>query len=432
MNIAARLRTAAGWIILASLVYAPWALGCRPIWAIQGLLAIVLLAAVFWLPSRIGRPIRGWHRWCALALLAQGWWMIFNAHGDYQPSGDITPVQSWWPSAPGAVDAGVCRVMMCQITAVLIAFLIACDLVRERLWRWRIVATIAATGVALSIYGLLQKADLLPALAHRAYAESVFATFDYHGNAGAFLNLCIPGLFAIAVGTRFKRTGWLGVMLCLAASMANVSRAGVVISLVMIVILALTLARSSPRMAGGIALAVIIATVAGGGAAWRRLGELNRNQTLNNPRLLMLQAAGPMAMEAGPLGNGSGSFKLIYFNSPHIPAALYPRWRVAPYPIGETVPIDSFAHHDYLQYIIEWGWLGAALWAILIIGGVVVAIRAYRKEPGEDRILLAAALAALGGVLVHSLVDWPLQVGSLQLYAAMYLAVAANPLCASC
>jgi O-antigen ligase len=428
VNIGQPIRSAAGWTLAAALVYAPWARGCVETWAVVGLVFLalacggLLLLSNLILRRRPAIPI-----WCAAAtgiLLLQGWWMVLNAHGKYVYGGDIFPVISWWPDGPGAVDGPTCAATMWQITAALVALLAACDLASEPIWRRRFIWTVALTAVSISAYGLLQKAALVPALAHRVYADSVFATYDYHGNAGAFLNLGIPAVFAVAIGLRRNKwLGWTGLFICLAGAMANVSRAAMAITLVLTVLLFISTRQATNvrRLFIGALIALIVATAAGGGAAWRRWGTLMSQETLNNPRLMMYHAAANMAVDADALGYGPGSFKLIYFNSPYLPRALFPRWRIAPYEPGSETSIDSYVHNDYLQFIIEWGWIGAAVWASIIAGAVFRGLRAL--PTAEDRVLIIAALFALAGVFAHALVDWPLQVASLQLEVAIYLAL---------
>jgi O-antigen ligase len=91
--------------------------------------------------------------------------------------------------------------------------------------------------------------------------------------------------------------------------------------------------------------------------------------------------------------------------------------------------IWRFLHEDYLQTILEWGWLGSMLWALFFFSGIAVAIRNL-LEPGKAvewrpryRILLPATILALLGIALHALVDFPFQIASLQLYVAVYLGI---------
>src|SRR5204862_2733230 len=84
---------------------------------------------------------------------------------------------------------------------------------------------------------------------------------------------------------------------------------------------------------------------------------------------------------------------------------------------------------DYLQTILEWGWLGSALWGLFFFSGIAVAVRNLLK-PGKAvkwrpryRVLLPVTILALLGIALHALVDFPFQIASLQLYVAVYLGI---------
>jgi hypothetical protein len=83
------------------------------------------------------------------------------------------------------------------------------------------------------------------------------------------------------------------------------------------------------------------------------------------------------------------------------------------------------AHSDALQTLMEWGWSGAAAWAVILTGGFARAVwMGVRKGSAESRILPAACAFSLAGVMVHALVDFPLQIASIQLFAVMIAALA--------
>jgi hypothetical protein len=85
-----------------------------------------------------------------------------------------------------------------------------------------------------------------------------------------------------------------------------------------------------------------------------------------------------------------------------------------------------FLHEDYLQTVLEWGWLGSSLWALLVFGGIATGIRSYNKYARSEwtprrRLLEPLVIIALVGVALHALVDFPFQIASIQLYVATYL-----------
>src|SRR5437660_1536495 len=145
---------------------------------------------------------------------------------------------------------------------------------------------------------------------------------------------------------------------------------------------------------------------------------LNRWQTLsqsvsNDARWLAWRAAVGALPDTGFFGFGPGTFRVVFpfYNS----VAINPApgtWR--------------FLHEDYLQTALEWGWLGSGLWGLLFFGGMVIAIRRYKNPSAQDwtprrRLLQPFVILALAGVALHALLDFPLQIASVQLYVATYL-----------
>jgi O-antigen ligase len=117
--------------------------------------------------------------------------------------------------------------------------------------------------------------------------------------------------------------------------------------------------------------------------------------------------------DAGLFGFGPGTFRVVFpvYNrsgSDQVPGT----WR--------------FLHEDYLQTLLEWGWIGGILWALLFFGGITVGIRSYKRHATREwtprrRVFQPLVIIALIGVALHALVDFPVQIESIQLYVATYL-----------
>jgi len=107
-------------------------------------------------------------------------------------------------------------------------------------------------------------------------------------------------------------------------------------------------------------------------------------------------------------GSGVGTFHLgfPYFTG-HLGARMGGRY--------------SHAHEDYLQTMVEWGVIGSAIWLVLIVGGYLKGWRDHLQRPEE--LSTGVAVVALTIVGVHAMVDFPMQIGSLRYYAAVYLAI---------
>jgi hypothetical protein len=129
-----------------------------------------------------------------------------------------------------------------------------------------------------------------------------------------------------------------------------------------------------------------------------------------NKRLVATKVCLRMLHDAGWHGFGPGTFALVF---PHYPtdeqAKLIPGiWR--------------YAHDDYLQTLIEWGWVFSLFWAVLFFGAMAELFFHWRKRRDlstSDRVLAFVSGLALLGVAAHAIVDFPLQIASLQLYTAV-------------
>ena len=142
---------------------------------------------------------------------------------------------------------------------------------------------------------------------------------------------------------------------------------------------------------------------------------VQRWRTVNvreDARWLAVAAALQSVPHAGAFGFGPGTFRAVFpwlndAASVHAPGY----WR--------------FLHEDYLQTLLEWGWAGSLLWGLLFFGGISTAIQSYRASSRtwtpRRRLLLPLVVIALCGVAVHALVDFPLQIASIQLYIATYV-----------
>src|SRR5437667_65055 len=135
------------WLFLATLVYAPWAYGCTRPWTVAVLNGLLAAVIVLWLAACVIE--RRWPRVPAMCLaasgvlLAQGWFMAWNAHQFYDPElFAFVPVAAPMPLAPGAIDGPAARQMMMRVTALLGGLLFAADLFLERLWRRRFAWTV--------------------------------------------------------------------------------------------------------------------------------------------------------------------------------------------------------------------------------------------------------------------------------------------------
>jgi hypothetical protein len=218
---------------------------------------------------------------------------------------------------------------------------------------------------------------------------------------------------------------WLSVfVLIIAGILANTSRVAQLIALLLLVAICLrfgpALLRKVWRTEKGIALAgtiaILLALIALAQAThleqplsrWQSLGE----RIPNDARWQASRVAVGALSDIGLFGFGPATFRVVFpfYNG------------VAVQPVQN---IWRFLHEDYLQTALEWGGLGSALWALLFFGGIAVGIRSYKQYAPDwtprRRLLQPLVIIALMGVALHAIIDFPLQIASIQLYVATYL-----------
>src|SRR5438132_8018418 len=75
------------WLLLAALVYAPWAYGCTRPWTADVLSALLGGLVFLWLAGcavrRTGPVISAVPLVASLLLIGQAWWMVLNAKSEY-------------------------------------------------------------------------------------------------------------------------------------------------------------------------------------------------------------------------------------------------------------------------------------------------------------------------------------------------------------
>jgi O-antigen ligase len=261
-----------------------------------------------------------------------------------------------------------------------------------------------------------------------------FATYYYHGNAGAFLNLALPAVLGLAFRYTSRpahpatRALWLTVLLVMiVAVISDTSRMGQFVALAMFLGLLVISAGPIFRQVRFIEWkTVLIAIVVVVLAVWAiartshvdqsmKRWDRSRDTWTHDARWLVDRAAIAALPEAGALGFGPGTFAVVFPHFNRLDERAQGDW--------------LFLHDDPLQTLMEWGWVGGLLWAALFVGGIFVATRRLREKRrpvrwlSRRRLILPLAIVALCGVALHALVDFPLQISSIQLYAATYLGI---------
>ena len=435
------LRHASRWLFFATLIYAPWDYGGTTSASIQIINWLLLAAITLWIVELVvsgRRPaLPRFLLFLAVALIGIGGWMALDAISIYDSDfHTFIPLQNFAPHLTGSVDYAISVAWIVRGALLLCATLCVADFSQSNRWLLRLWYTIGLVAGSIAFLGLLQKATGARMIfwqpAGPYASQTFFATYYYHGNAGAFLNLVWPltaGLALRAFTTRCHpamRALWISVfVLTVGGVLANTSRMAQLIALLLVIAICLQfgpvllrkLSRTKKNAILAGAIAILWAMFALGWASHLEQ-PLNRWQTLsqnvpNDARWLASRVAISALPDIGFFGFGPGTFRVVFpfYNSVAINRAPG-AWR--------------FLHEDYLQTALEWGWLGSGLWGLLFFGGMVIAIRRYKNPSAQDwtprrRLLQPFVILALAGVALHALLDFPLQIASIQLYVATYL-----------
>ncbi|MEY2548639.1 MAG: hypothetical protein QOD64_1221 [Verrucomicrobiota bacterium] len=437
------LRGLSFWFFLGMLIVVPWLYGGTTSWSIELINLLLALVLLLWGASLV--VDRRAPETSALLLiittmvLALGWWMVWNARATYDSTFRVfVPVTPVIASLAGSSDYVLSCAAMIRATLLLGVIALVADMVQRQRWLLRLWVTLAIAAVFIALLGLLQKATHAPMIFWQPappemhYAATFFASFYYHANAGAFLNLVLPPAVGLACwsfardahGVRATLASVIAGMVVLAIT-SNTSRMAQLVGLVLLVALGWLLLRPLLARArewelrsiviGTVVLALAVFAVAQASRLdqpllrWKQLAKnLPADQRWTADRAA-LSAVGA----AGFFGFGPGTFRAVF---PHYQQTMK----------GELQGTWRFLHDDYLQTLLEWGWLGSAVLAALFFGGIGVGVRNYlraKEWSHRQRIMLSCSLLALGGVAIHATVDFPLQILSLQLLVATYLGV---------
>ena len=436
-------RKASRWIFFTALAYAPWAYGATTSVSINITNWVLLVALILWGAELLtgGRrsDLPPFLLILIAALVCIGGWMALNAKSIYDPEFSLfVPLRNFVPSLTGSVDYANSVAWMSRGALLLGTVLFVCDLSQSSRWLLRLWYVIGLVGGSIAFLGLLQKATgtlmifWQPPPPEDVRVTTFFATYYYHGNAGAFLNLVWP-LSAGLVIRAFTHGShpWMRAMstsvflLTIAAVLANTSRMAQLVALLLLIAICvqfgplllrkLSGGHKSVALAG--ALAIALALIAFAQAShfeqalhrWQSASEHIPNDARWQASRVALRAL----PDVGLFGFGPGTFRVVF-----------PTYNIGS--VNQAPGTWRFLHEDYLQTLLEWGWLGAILWALLFFGGITVAIRSYKEYARMEwtprrRVLQPLAIIALLGVALHALLDFPLQIESIQLYVATYL-----------
>jgi len=254
----------------------------------------------------------------------------------------------------------------------------------------------------------------------------IYGPYVNHNHYAGLMEMLIPIPLVISliggIGGRTRALALSAAALMASTIFLSGSRGGMAAFVAQIILLAVFLIKRRKNwtaplaLAGFLALSLILLLWLGGADLVERLASLQNSARADLPwatRLTIDRDALRIFAQKPLMGWGLGVFGVIY---PHF-SSLSTNLQV------------GMAHNDYLQLLVEMGAVGfaVALWFLVALVRSGFRKLNYGQSATNAAVTLAAVLG-LSGVLVHSLVDFNLQIpANATLFYVLCVIAAAEP-----
>jgi O-antigen ligase len=292
----------------------------------------------------------------------------------------------------------------------LLCFLLVQTLRQTRQMEW-IGRTVSIYGVSVALFALLQGFSSngnLYWLRKPYFGGWIYGPYVNHNHYAGLMEMLTPVPLVIALSRRCSvQKRWLaGVAASIMATsiLFSGSRGGMIAFATEMLLLAVLLLRRNARsktmgaMVAFVLLTLALAAWMGDSELIQRLGSIHtqaRSELSGGTRLSVDRDALRMFAQKPLLGWGLGLFPDIY---PQFRSFYTNFW------------VDH-AHNDYLELLVETGTAGFLIAVWFLLTTFRSAARKLRqREWGTIGLARLAALVGVSGILVHSLVDFNLQI----------------------
>ncbi len=332
---------------------------------------------------------------------------------------------------------------MISLSVALLILLMVLDIASERRGRYVLALAVTLAGFITAVAGLClhTPAELGSLWQVPHVPSSVFGLFWYHGNTAAFLNMAWPVSVWLCVTLLRKEPRTIpqqvvlaclvvAVMVQIIAVFVNVSKMGhLMLVLEVLLLVGGALAAWKPRLAElplsgrrlllllfiAISLLALGAWLSGAGTGLGRWNHLAAHHFDDPARRHAAMMALQIGLDHGWGGTGPGTFEWVATHYSTLDPLLQEgRWR--------------HAHNDYAEFFAEWGWPGVLIFVLVLALPGRRLWSALRHVFSKDsrhgmsfqrRAGLICFSTALSSVLLHAVVDFPLQIDSTRHLAAV-------------
>ncbi|WP_162806557.1 O-antigen ligase family protein [Sphingosinicella terrae] len=382
------------------------------------LLAIALLLtgrSRHWQPGERGLwlLVGGWLLLIALQLapLPPGLWSSLPGRDSIVDGFRSLGMSLPWLSLSLSPD-GTLRALASTLPVVTMIALVAPTSVRYRQF---FLPVVVGFGIVALLVGLSQVAGSANSplyfydVTNRGYTVGFFANRNHQAT---LLLMTLPFVAALATPLlqdgRYRQEGAakavvIAVLFAVISGgvMVTGSRAGMAILPLVIGFCVLMvrkdLAGSVPRswiVAAALFVLAAIAAVGASGIVTR--DALAKGNVQASTREAIWNETGRLALEFEPAGSGLGSFVALY--------------RMNEDPDDRPDEFTNHAHNDYLEWLLETGFPGLLLLAAFLLW---YALAVRRSWTSTDSALGRAGSIAIGVVLLHSMVDYPVRTAAI-------------------
>ena len=324
------------------------------------------------------------------------------------------------------VNSYLTRTELLKLVSYFIVFFLTAQAFQERTDLRKLAWFLVFLGFAVSLLGIIQHFTAEGKIywfRELTLGGSPFGPYVNRNHFAGFVELVVPvGLALLAFRgvhrDAFTMVGLLTI-LPLGALILSGSRGGIV-SLAFELGVLVLLARSRKRPEGariaalamvGLAAMALIAWL-GAGEAIERFSSVRAGDVLLARRVTMFRGTLHVFLDHPVTGCGLGTL-----------VAVYPR-----YETGYDGKVVDHAHNDYIEILAETGIVGGVCCAVFLWILFRQARKNFEADQGHfSRALHAAAITAVGGLLLHSFVDFNLHIPSNALLFLLQAYLATSP-----
>lgn len=401
------------------LVWAPVPLGSNRVWAMQLLqMCIALIAAGLCWQIATGRiRVSASLQKARLPLLVLAGIVLWTLL-------QLLPLSSTSPTHSLTANITSTLLALQKSLAYTLTFLCAVQLLSTRERLERAAQVIVASGVIQAVYAVLVTLggpgfDILGLKVISPYKDSTTGTFVNRNHLAGYLEMCLAtgiGLLMAGLEPTQGNISWRERSRRLLRALLG-GKARIRLFLVIMVI---ALVMTHSRMGNAAFFASMGISAAIGFVIYRKVSRsllllfasmividlfivstwfgleqlanrFEQTQLREEVRLNVNANALPWFEQHWLTGSGAGSF-----------GSQFPAHRTA-----DISPFFDFAHNDYLQILGEYGVIGAALFALMVVASLWATIQAQRQR--QSQLLRGMAFAAMMGLislLIHASVDF--------------------------